>query len=311
MSANNAKSSGEVGSNLGANEDSPNFESPNIVDAINEELEALEEEDKKRRAQETVDIDGIPIEEKEQVFKTADITKRKKAEFFVNVEGDEERKLEAEKKRREAAKRETEAAKRSYQEKARLANEKLKKSKALQKKVARLKKKERRKRIFWTGWRRIPSAIIMLALIGGTGYLIYWGVYGYPKMVEEQRENEYAQEGHEISLSLYDTKELYYRGDIEAGNKAIDDIINSTEDSYHKAECYMFRSKVLSELGEAYEKDAISDALMAEQYDPTFSTADWICRLAEKNNDEELLKKYEPIRDARLTELSNSGGGEG
>ena len=202
------------------NVDGPNFDSPNISDSLDEELEAIEAAEKERRARETVDIDGVPIEEQEQVFK-----------FFVNIEGEEERKREAERKRHEAAQREIDKAKQAYQEKERLAQEKLKQSQALQKRAERLKKKARRKQIFWTGWRRIPSAIIMLALIGGTGYLIYWGAYGYPKMIEEQRENEYAQEGHEISLSLYDTKELYYRGDIEAGNKAIDDIINSTEDT--------------------------------------------------------------------------------
>lgn len=295
----------------GGDVDGPNFDSPNISDSINEELEAIEAANRERREQETVDIDGVPIEEKEQVFKAKDITKKKKYEYFVNVEGEEERKREAERKRQEAAKREIDEAERAYREKARLADEKLKKSKALQKKVERLKKKERRKQIFWTGWRRIPSTIAMLAIIAGVGFLMYWGIYGYPKMIQEQKDAEYAQEGHEISLSLYDTKELYFKGDVEAANKAIDEIIDSTDDDKHKSECYMFRSRMLSGLGESYEKDAISDALMAEQYYPSPYTADWICELAERVGDEKLLEKYEPIRDDRFAELSAIGGGEG
>ncbi len=290
------------------NVDGPNFDSPNISDSLDEELEAIEAAEKERRARETVDIDGVPIEEQEQVFKSTDISKKKKHEFFVNIEGEEERKREAERKRHEAAQREIDKAKQVYQEKERLAQEKLKQSQALQKRAERLKKKARRKQIFWTGWRRIPSTIVMLAILVGVGYLMYWGIYGYPKMIEEQKATEYAEQGSKITISLYDTKELYEKGDIEAGNKAIDDIINSTDDDHYKANCYIYRSRILSELGEAYEEAAISDALMAEQYDQSYTTAELICLLAVKFHDDELLEKYEPIRDARLAEVSTDGG---
>ena len=103
MSAKNAP--GEVNEN-------PNFDSPNISSAADEEQQAIDVAAEERKKAETVDIDGIPIEEKELQFKAEDIKKKGKTEYFVNVEGAEERKREAAKK----AKEEAEAAARKAQE---------------------------------------------------------------------------------------------------------------------------------------------------------------------------------------------------
>ena len=83
------------------------FGSPNITSSeedITSEVDKAAEEQKKR---ETVDIDGVPIDEKDIKYKSEDIRKKGKLNYFVNVEGAEERAKEAAKKK-EIAKREAE-----------------------------------------------------------------------------------------------------------------------------------------------------------------------------------------------------------
>lgn len=83
------------------------FGSPNITSSeedITSEVDKAAEEQKKR---ETVDIDGVPIDEKDIKYKSEDIRKKNKLNYFVNVEGAEERAKEAAKKK-EIAKREAE-----------------------------------------------------------------------------------------------------------------------------------------------------------------------------------------------------------
>lgn len=106
MSAKDAP--GEVNEN-------PNFDSPNISSAADEEQQAIDAAAEERKKAETVDIDGIPIEEKELQFKAEDIKKKGKTEYFVNVEGAEERKKEAAKKAKEEAEA---AARKAKEEKA-------------------------------------------------------------------------------------------------------------------------------------------------------------------------------------------------
>ena len=106
MSAKNAP--GEVNEN-------PNFDSPNISSAADEEQQVIDAAAEEQKKAETVDIDGVPIEEKELQFKAEDIKKKGKTEYFVNVEGAEERKKEAARKAKEEAEA---AAKKAKEEKA-------------------------------------------------------------------------------------------------------------------------------------------------------------------------------------------------
>ena len=59
---------------------------------------------------ETVDIDGISFDEKELKFKAEDIKKKGETEYFVNVEGAEQRKKEAARKAKKEAAANKEAA---------------------------------------------------------------------------------------------------------------------------------------------------------------------------------------------------------
>ena len=113
------------------------FDSPNISSSeeeIEKEVDKAAEEQKKR---ETVDIDGIPIEEKEIKYKAEDIKKKAKMNYFVNVEGAEER-AKAEAKRKEEAKRA--AAKQAEDEKKAAEKQKREEQAAADKKLADEKK---------------------------------------------------------------------------------------------------------------------------------------------------------------------------
>ena len=166
------------------------FDSPNISSSeeeIEKEVDKAAEEQKKR---ETVDIDGIPIEEKEIKYKAEDIKKKTKMNYFVNVEGAEER-AKAEAKRKEEAKRA--AAKQAEDEKKAAEKQKREEQAAADKKLAdekkqldevnayvkkqknakvRAEKKEKRetdidqtKMILLKGWRKYVTLGVTLASI--------------------------------------------------------------------------------------------------------------------------------------------------
>lgn len=174
------------------------FGSPNISSASDDEEifvdEAAKKAEEERRKRETVDIDGVPIDEKDIKFKSDDIHKKSKMNFFVNVEGEEERKkAEARKKeeeRRAAEKKaaeEKQAAERRIKEAERAAEEKqasekkhieeiesyVKQQKA---KAARAKKQEqnseRREKfynLFWKGKRKFFTIGVPILL----GFIIF------------------------------------------------------------------------------------------------------------------------------------------
>ena len=175
------------------------FDSPNISSSeeeIEQEVDKAAEEQKKR---ETVEIDGIPIEEKEIKYKAEDIKKKGRMNYFVNVEGAEER-AKAEAKRKEEEKRAAEkkaeeeklAAERKAKE-ARLSAEKrqaaekqhiedvknyikkekskaAKEEKRADRKRAAADLKNKLKKLFWNGKRKIftlaiPVSVILIIII--------------------------------------------------------------------------------------------------------------------------------------------------
>lgn len=164
MSAKNAP--GEVN-------ESPNFDSPNITSTADEGQEVIDATAEERKKAETVDIDGIPPKEKELQFRAEDIKKKGKTEYFVNVEGAEERKKEAAKKAKEeaeivakkakeeqaaadkaaaekaaaAAKAKAEAEKRQKAEDTRVIGELKQKAKARKKQNREIAQKERKEKV--------------------------------------------------------------------------------------------------------------------------------------------------------------------
>ena len=113
------------------------FDSPNISSSEEEIEQEVDEQAEEQKKRETVEIDGVPIEEKDIKFKAEDIKKKKKINYFVNVEGAEER-AKAEAKRKEEAKRA--AAKQAEDEKKAAEKQKREEQAAAEKKLADEKK---------------------------------------------------------------------------------------------------------------------------------------------------------------------------
>ena len=90
MSANDAKPTGGENKEVAEKK----FNSPNIKSAADEIIEEpqISEEEARRKAKETVAIDGIPIDEKDIKFRAKDIKEADTGKLFVKVEGAEERK---------------------------------------------------------------------------------------------------------------------------------------------------------------------------------------------------------------------------
>ena len=159
MSAKDTVPAGEVEdkkTNFGANFDSPNI--TNASDNLDEPVVDAKEEARKaaQKKAETVDIDGVPIPEAEQKYKSDKIKARDEKEMFVNID---RRELEK-KKRKEAKKEEAERHRIASIEKA-------------EKRRATLEK-NRKKIIGGT----IAAVLGVICIIGGI--FIY-------KYVEEQR----------------------------------------------------------------------------------------------------------------------------
>ncbi len=191
MSANDAP--GEVDTNN-------LFGSPNISTASEDDEELIDPEAKKaaeeQRERETVDIDGVPIADKDIKFKAEDIKKKDKMNYFVNVEGAEERAKAAAKKKeaeKRAAEKKAEDEKKATERQAKEAKLNAEKQQAAEKqqiedvknyikkeksKAAKKKEAEKRaadlksklKELFWSGKRKIftltlPVSVILIIII--------------------------------------------------------------------------------------------------------------------------------------------------
>ena len=166
------------------------FDSPNISSAEDEiEEPEVDKEAEERKKRETVEIDGVPIEGKEIKYKAEDIKKKGKMNYFVDVEGAENRaKNEAKKAEEEKAAAEKKAAeeKKSAERKVKEAEaaanrEVVEEKKHLEEVNAYIKRQRKQKahddkkekardsrfrKLFWTGKRKliIPAALIAIIL---------------------------------------------------------------------------------------------------------------------------------------------------
>ncbi len=302
MSANNAKSSGEVGSNLGANEDSPNFESPNITDLAEEEQKEIDKAAEERKKAETVDIDGIPIDEKEVQFKAADIKKKGKTEFFVNVEGADERKRNEEKRIRDEAaraRREAEEVAKEAEEKAhaaelaakkkaeeakrkataednRVIGELKQKASQRKKEIRRAKRQIRHKKIrnflFKGGNKFISLGAVLLVIAGAIGLIIVPiedARYAKIRQEEQAREDEEAQkelekdEYYVISTYLDTADEYFENFDLDKVDVIYNKALEMATTDEMRVEIYIRKSQTTYDLMYDLEPQRVLDDALA------------------------------------------------
>ncbi len=166
------------------------FDSPNISGAEEETAEAVDKAAEEQKKRETVDIDGVPIDEKDIKYKAEDIRKKKKMKYFVNVEGEKEREKAEAKKQAEVKRvvekmnaeaeheveREEKAAKAAEAKKQAEEEKQIKEVEAFVKKqkkeAAREEKRSRSddlssllKKIFIDGWHKFATAGVLVAII--------------------------------------------------------------------------------------------------------------------------------------------------
>jgi hypothetical protein len=285
------------------------FGSPNISSASDDEEifvdEAAKKAEEERRKRETVDIDGVPIDEKDIKFKSDDIHKKSKMNYFVNVEGEEERKkAEARKKeeeRRAAEKKaaeEKQAAERRIKEAERAAEEKqasekkhieevesyVKQQKA---KAARAKKQEqnseRREKLynlFWKGKRKFFTigVPILLGLI--IFAVIFWGII--PAIEEGEYSEELAKEAEMIkerenrpfdkTVREFNNDEILDNAFINSNYAEIDEIyaqkIETMTDDTDIAKLYIDKADRIMRYHPEEIERIIHEAEMAYSYDP-------------------------------------------
>jgi tetratricopeptide (TPR) repeat protein len=134
--------------------------SPNIKSSVDTEPEVdkLSEEEARRKAKETVAIDGIPIDEKDIKFHSKNIKEADTGKLFVKIEGAEERKKAA---IREMEKKQN-ALRREAKEQQRSAERAEKKVEHTQKRRTRLQKLYD---TFWRGKRKIATFVAIIAII--------------------------------------------------------------------------------------------------------------------------------------------------
>ena len=213
MSAKNAP--GEVKEN-------PNFDSPNITTAEEEEQQAINAEEEARKKAETVDIDGIPIDEKDISYKASDISKKGRAEYFVNVEGAGQRKKEAEKKAKIEAEEDAKAQKRAERvmkeikaeeeaKQKRVDKERKKKDQYLDRLEHRREKREKREKtaekikyFFFGKWHKFVTFFLILLTIGG---VIFFAGTQYVDYKQKKEEQEYQAKIDALNNEIAELKE--------------------------------------------------------------------------------------------------------
>ena len=263
------------------------FDSPNIsssVDDIEEIVDKKVEEQKKR---ETVDIDGVPIEDKEIKYRASDIRKKKKMEYFVNVEGAEERAKAEEKKKEEEKKaiakaakdiekeklaEKADAEKKAVEERKKIAEvtkyiNKQKTEKAKEAKSAERKAKSKKRNII------ILSVIALLAVVGVVATILI--VQGDARREEEiaaKKKEEELEKYREQALSdpvnaaihkLDQSEKLdneLSNADFRQVDLVYDELLDQIDDDYVKARIYMDKANRIARYHDD-ETEQIIDAV--------------------------------------------------
>lgn len=198
MSANDAKPTGGENKEVAKKR----INSPNIKSAADEVVAEpqLSEEEARRKAKETVAIDGIPIDEKDIKFRAKDIKEADTGKLFVKVEGAEERK--------KALIRDMEKQKAELIHK----EEELKRQTARTERKAKssVRRQTRRKKIadtFWVGKKKIVTILVaVFVLVLAIGGPLLWRDVIAPaiEVKKEQKSHDERQQDYESSQEAKD-----------------------------------------------------------------------------------------------------------
>ncbi len=284
MSAKDANPAGEVGK--ANNKDGDLIESPNITHASSDESEPYvdaKEEARKaaRKKAETVDIDGVPIPESEQKYKSDKIKTRDASELFVNVD------------RREIEKEERRQAK---------AEESARKKEANRSRAQKIKRQV--KDFFFKGWHKtVFIGVIVAIILGGAGYTIWYKVTENERREaeriaeQERKANEEFQRKYDFDTMLSEARSIMDES-IGDGIAKYDEIIANLEDDKQKSIAYQSRSEeVFSKNDSVFAEQIISDAQMAYNLNNSNESLRWLVFVYDHYGNVAEYEKYKAILD--------------
>lgn len=302
MSANDAKPTGGENKEVAKKR----INSPNIKSAADEVMAEpqLSEEEARRKAKETVAIDGIPIDEKDIKFHAKDIKEADTGKLFVKVEGAEERKKAIV---RNIEKQKTELVRKQNAQKRDAERAAHKVIRHQKRDNLSFKLRENRKKI-------IAYVVVALAVLA----LIVAGVFFLTKLIQERQETQATiDHGQKISKSTLDSAgadQIFSDEGYEAGLNAYQELIDKAETDEQKSDLYYHRAKTIYEMfgGSFYLKQALEDAYMAESLDSkNIVVLELISRLEKESGNQEKADQYQQEFERRLTEQAEIGGGKG
>ena len=325
---------------MSANDDAPGevnknkvFYSPNISSSdeeIEEEEDKATEEQKKR---ETVEVDGVPIEEKDIKFKAEDIKKKKKINYFVNVEGAEER-AKAEAKRKEEEKRAAE--KQAEDEKKAVERQKKEERIAAHKKLAedtrkladikayinkqKKQKAHSDKRAESRSSKRGPIIAVGISILVAVAAILVVNLIIIP--ANQRNAEEFAQRNQKYD---YDhLASVIY--DLNSDENLNNDIMNYNFDAAYKtyalqasqmkndterAHLYIDLAERINTYASDYQEEVISAAEIALVYAPFDPEVDYyLMNLYYVNGDEENAARMERYLQSGLTSQGGDSGSD-
>lgn len=279
MSANDAKPTGEV-----KNPDEPYFGD----EGVNYDTYA---DDSSIGGPEKADIN----------FDSADIEKRQKTEYFVNVAGAEKRKREEERMAKKSAK-------------SRLKLIRQQKNTASNYPVAQAKDNTKdivRKRRFDSFTKKYLKKILIITAIAIV--VITTGVIATVTVVNNVSENtkkDNIAKSYGDVFKKVDTIRSRYGKNTNDYYDAMQALINGAEYDKTKARILLYRAEDLSAFEDKiFLEKALADAYESEKLDPTIESAYWISIIEKKLGNDKKSKEYEEIRDRRASENNMQGEG--
>ena len=279
MSANDAKPTGEV-----KNPDEPYFGD----EGVNYDTYA---DDSNISGPEKTDIN----------FDSADIDKRQKTEYFVNVAGAEKRKREEERQAKKSAERRMKLLKKQKED---VNDRPIAQSEDDVKSLVRKRRRESFAKKYLKKILIISAIVIVVVTAGiiGTATVV--------KNVSEGIKNDNIAKSYGDVFKEIEVIRSRYGKNTDDYFNAMQELIDGSEYDETKARILLYRAEDLSQFDDKeLLKKALADAYKSEELVPTIDSAYWVSVIEKKLGNEEKFKEYEDIKNRRVGENKIEGQG--
>lgn len=279
MSANNAEPTGEV-----KNPDEPYFGD----EGVNYDTYA---DDSSVGGPEKTDIN----------FDSADIDKRQKTEYFVNVAGAEKRKREEERQAKKNAERRIKLIEQNK------GNESIQNAAQAKDKTESIVRKMRRES-FIKKYSKKVLIISTIAIVAITAIVI--AIIAIANNVSKDIKNDNIARSYGDVFKEIEVIRSRYGRNTDEYYDAMQDLIDKSEYDETRARILLYRAEDLSSFEDkALLEKALADAYESEKLDPTSDSAYWISNIEGKLGNEEKSKEYEEIKNNRVNDIKIDGIG--